>query len=174
MLLASPGAPLVPLDAVLPNYLRALPPKEDWEESHVAYQALCHLLAQGEPACLEYVTSHSLLVVVATEGFLHTYSLVNCAAAGAQGVAGVAIHVPAIVQALGTAIVHPKLPQTTRTLIVNTIAQLRQHFAAQADPLLATLPGDQQQALLGVDLPSRFVCGLKANPGADKEIACEL
>jgi len=115
MLLASPGAPLVPLDAVLPNYLRALPPKEDWEESHVAYQALCHLLAQG-----------------------------------AQGVAGVAIHVPAIVQALGTAIVHPKLPQTTRTLIVNTIAQLRQHFAAQADPLLATLPGDQQQALLGV------------------------
>jgi len=47
MLLASTGAPLVPLEAVLPSYLRALPPKEDWEEAHVAYKALCHLLAQG-------------------------------------------------------------------------------------------------------------------------------
>jgi hypothetical protein len=68
---------------------------------------------------------------------------------GAQGLGGAAPHAPAIVTALGTAVVHPKLPQTTRALIMSTIAQLRQHFASQADQLLASLPAEQQQALVG-------------------------
>jgi hypothetical protein len=65
-------------------------------------------------------------------------------------VGNVATHVPGIVQALGAAAVHPKLPPTTKTLLVSTISQLRQHFLAQADALLAALPGEQAQALIGL------------------------
>lgn len=40
----------LPLDAVLPVYLAALPPGEDWEECHVSYRALCELLLSAEPS----------------------------------------------------------------------------------------------------------------------------
>jgi len=69
--------------------------------------------------------------------------------AGAQGLGSVAAHVPGIVHALGTAVLHPKLPQASRELIISTIAQLRQHFPAQADQLIAALPAPQQKALMG-------------------------
>jgi len=56
--------------------------------------------------------------------------------AGQEAVAGIAPHVPSIVQAFGQAAVHPKLPDPTRTLLKQTVGQLRQHYAAQVDQLV--------------------------------------
>jgi len=74
LLLAShPATPLVPLDAVLPSYLRALPPKEDWSEAHVAYRALCHLLAHGARVAVASTGLEYVLLCVVLVGGAHAY-----------------------------------------------------------------------------------------------------
>lgn len=74
LLLAShPATPLVPLDAVLPSYLRALPPKEDWSEAHVAYRALCHLLAHGARVAVASTGLEYVLLCVVLAGGAHAY-----------------------------------------------------------------------------------------------------
>ncbi|GFH07075.1 importin, partial [Haematococcus lacustris] len=47
LLAAPPAQPLVPVDAVLPVLLGALPPSEDLGEAAPAYRALAHLLLAG-------------------------------------------------------------------------------------------------------------------------------
>lgn len=62
LLAAPPAQPLVPVDAVLPVLLGALPPSEDLGEAAPAYRALAHLLLAGEAVLLR-ISAHVPAIV---------------------------------------------------------------------------------------------------------------
>ncbi len=154
MVLCAPvEAPIVPLDAVLPAVCSALPPQEDWAEAGPTYRALCQVLSASE--CNVHVVLRARGVpaqsgVDAGEALARREVGVRPPAclAGDAALAKVAAHVPAIVKALGEAVVASQLPDATRKLIRETVQHLRTRHAAQLDPLLAALPAEQKQALL--------------------------
>jgi hypothetical protein len=55
LLLAPPTAPAIPIEAVLPVLLGALPPEEDFAEGAPVYKALCEMLLAGKQQFLQLV-----------------------------------------------------------------------------------------------------------------------